>query len=466
MNSPNGSLTLDAKNIWAAGVAAARADRLLIPCVDAQGDTLRIGNCQFSVPQVERIFIAGAGKAAFAMAIGFLSKTEEWCAEHAVKIDGQIHTPDFPTLTADGQTADLARLKNPNLLKRIRLLSLRAKHANFPNADTVNASQRLSQQLSELGEKDLCVALLSGGGSALLCQPVKGTTLNDQLTVIQVLSENGADIQQMNTVRRCIDHVKSGGLAAVSRAQFNLALVLSDVIGDDMATIASGPTWFSPRPYREALKIVEEFDSRHQIPKRVVDYLLDACQSPVSTITPPTIPHTCIGNVESGIAAAARHAQSLGYHVVKEIASPPEWVPEKAHQLVKLLKASDKQICVISGGEPSLKLASRKIRGRGGRNQQLALAALKYWLESGCSAQREFCFLSGGTDGEDGPNLAAGGCCDNRTANLIRQHNLNLAESLARNDAGTLLEKTDSLLLSPPTHTNICDIRVFIANAK
>ncbi|MDG2015353.1 MAG: DUF4147 domain-containing protein, partial [Pirellulaceae bacterium] len=361
MNIADGSLTIDAKNIWAAGVSAARADRLLAPWIETTGETLCIGNCQFAADEVKRIFLAGAGKAALAMAVGFLSETEAWCDKHAIQLDGQIHLPGLLRLTDDGQACDLPRLKNPLLLQRLSLLSLRAKHANFPTVETVNASLRLTRQLNELGQKDLCVALISGGGSALLCQPVAGTSLDDQLAVVQVLSENGADIQQINTVRRCLDNIKAGGLAAASHAQFNLALVLSDVIGDDMATIASGPTWYSQRPYREALDIIEQFDEMHQIPDRIRSFLADACPGSALKPRPQCIPHTRIGNIESGVTAAVQHAESLGYRVVHEIASPPEWLPDKASQLVKQLVGSDDKICVISGGEPSLKLAPREI---------------------------------------------------------------------------------------------------------
>lgn len=464
----DGLVTEHAKQIWWSGVEAARADRLTRRYINASGNTLRIGDSIFSGDAISRLVLIGAGKASEAMAYGFLSQTKAWLEQNQITVCGQLHIPvaDQDNLTSDEPV--LRNLPDSQFFSHVNLLALRPRGENRTSQPIVEATQRLLKFVKHLGPRDFVVSLISGGGSALLCSPAEGITVGDQITVTNALSENGATIQQLNTIRRCIDQVKCGGLANANAAGHQISLVLSDVIGDDPSTIASGPTWVTDRPYRKAIKILQAFDPEQVVSKKVTHYL--ETKARLSTPEPTRIqnPHMIVGNLGSGVEAAAQQARSLGYRVIAEIAEQPELLSSQAEHLVATLTGCVQPTCVVSGGEPTLQLAPIAQRGIGGRNQQIAIEALQKWslrypINSNCP---EFCFLSAGTDGEDGLSQAAGGFCNRQTLHSIREQKLNLENHIRCNNAERLLRVTDSLFWTGNTHTNICDIRVFIAQPK
>jgi len=464
----DGLVTEHAKQIWWSGVEAARADRLLRRHIQTTGNRLQIGNARFSGEAIHRVVLIGFGKAAEAMAYGFLDQTMAWLQQHQISVCGQLHIPTANPDVIPKDAPLLRNLPNQQWVSRVELLSLRPRGTNQTSRSIVKATQSLLELIRQLGPGDLVVSLISGGGSALLCSPFTEITVADQISLTKTLSENGANIQQLNTVRRCIDQVKCGGLTLANPAEHQISMVLSDVIGDDLATIASGPTWITHRPYREAMQILQEFDPQRVVSEHVTRYLESHAQSKVPEAIKHQIPHVLVGNNWSGVEAAAQHARNLGYHVIAEISEPPEKVSTKAEQLVEAITDCDRPTCIVSGGEPTLKLASREKRGIGGRNQQLAIEALqKWWLRHPDESNGpDFCFLSAGTDGEDGTSHAAGGYCDRQTMKSIHQQKLDLENHIEHNDAERLLRATENLLFTGVTHTNICDIRVFIALPK
>ena len=445
-------LSEDARDIWFAGVAAAHGGRRVRQALAWDGDTLIIGRSRFPISGLRSILIVGAGKAAAAMTEGTLQSLQEKCARHAIPIHGQIHVP---------QTHDVA----PPYQACIDVRPVRPQASNLPTTQAVQATLRMRELLRNMPPGELCIALISGGGSALLCQPVGQVPLADQVATIRVLSDNGADIRQLNTVRGCLDQIKSGGLARACRGEM-VALVLSDVIGDDLAAIASGPTWRSPARFDLARQVIADWDPDQRIPAAVRDFLRQASRRVAPPTEPtqkqPSVPHTVIGNTATAVQGAVARARALGYDVIQEVARPPESLPSKAAELVNRLVGCQRPTCLISGGEPVMPLLPAERRGRGGRNLQLVLSSLRHWVRIPAAKGQAFCWLSGGTDGEDGNLSVAGGWCDLQTLKRVQQHSAPWSDYLDRQDAGTLLEATDNLLIARQTHTNVCDLRVYI----
>ena len=392
------------------------------------------------------------------MADGLLNSITPFVSRHNIRLFGQINAPQSVQPTASRKNAvEIRRVRPPGL--------------NLPTNEAVQATREMKHLVGRLGDQDLCIALISGGGSSLLCDPVSDITLQQKVTAIRLLADNGADIRQLNTVRQCLSNIKAGGLARCCNAEFSIALVLSDVIGDALEMIASGPMFECKKPFALALSILDRFDTDRRVPEAIRNYLVRSGQSPHRLLPPTsqTTEHVVIGNTLTAVEAAKRCAGKLGYHVISQVAFPPETVDSKAKELVDSIRQSKRKTCVISGGEPTLKLVSESIRGKGGRNQQLVLTALCYAMQIPELTDRPFCWLSAGTDGEDGNTCYSGAWCDNQTIGKLQRTGADITHYLDNNDAGSLLQQTGSLIDAAPTHTNVCDLRVFIceqASAK
>jgi hydroxypyruvate reductase len=341
---------------------------------------------------------------------------------------------------------------------------------NEPTEAGVTGVGHILRLVSGLGPRDLCLCLLSGGASALLPAPVEGFALADKLAITQEMSARGATIAQMNAVRRSLSAIKGGGLAEACRAGRLVSLIVSDVPGDDLSTIGSGPTIVSPPPTREAIEVLRllsllEFPAGARA-KALLDRRL-ASESGSTDLRDRSITrHGCrltnlvIGNNATAVDAAGVEAERLGYsHAMVSTNRAEGPAEEVAHQLVKMAcrmrEDANGPDCLISGGEPTVRLAPSDVRGKGGRNQQLCLASL-----AELSEWRGMALISGGTDGEDGPTNAAGACVDVAIADKGERLGLDPREHLARNDAYSFFEAAGGLLVTGPTHTNVCDLRV------
>ncbi len=339
--------------------------------------------------------------------------------------------------------------------------------------------------VESLGPEDLCLCLISGGGSALMPAPVEGITLADKLAVTRHLSAAGANIEQLNTVRKQLSRIKGGGLLRACRAGRLASLIISDVLGDPLDVIASGPTVPDSSTPAAALDVLEKFDARAAgISPAVFDYLQRAAGSAHKAFDPSDTAilssravNLVIGNNATAVAAAGKEAERLGYTVATQSAARSEGPAEEiGRQLAKTaleMRAGRGPTCrrpldegrgcgpkcLISGGEPVVKLIESSRRGLGGRNQQLVLAALLYLAADGA---RGIALVSGGTDGEDGPTDAAGAFLDADVLAASKQLNLDPAEYLARNDAYHFFAPLEGLIKTGPTHTNVCDVRVLL----
>jgi hydroxypyruvate reductase len=320
--------------------------------------------------------------------------------------------------------------------------------------------------------------LISGGGSALLTAPVEGITLDDKIAVTQLLSAAGANIEELNTVRKQLSRVKGGRLARACSAGRLVVLVISDVLGDPLDVIASGPTVENRTTARDALDVLERFGgSASGVPRSVIDYLTASAKrgagrgtrdAEIAMESNCRATHHVIGNNAVAVDAAGMEAERLGYrhamHAATTLEGEAEDVGRHLARMARRMASGGGPNCLIIGGEPVVRLAPAQRRGLGGRNQQLVLAAMQELI--GPDAQSAFAdnvvILSAGTDGEDGPTDAAGAVADADVAAAAAKMQLDAADYLARNDAYHFFAATGGLLKTGPTHTNVCDVRVAI----
>lgn len=426
-------------------MAAVESRRLVQETLRVQGALLLVGEEAIDLTRVSRIEVVGAGKAGAGMAAA-VEEVLGFALLAAKSVQGWINVP-----------ADCVRP-----LKHIHLHAARPAGVNEPTEEGVVGSEEILKRVSNLGQNDLCICLISGGGSALMPAPAPGLTLSDKLFVTRHLAASGATIQQLNTVRKHLSAIKGGGLARACRAGRLLTLIISDVIGDPLEIIASGPTVPDRSQPYEALAILEQFEAdKAGVPQRVFEYLRRRPNQPAARPRSQVI-NLVIGNNARAIDAAAAEAQRLGYTPSLHYATQPEGQAEEigrglAHQLLKMSAAPFGPDCIISGGEPVVTLAPADIRGRGGRNQHLVLAALD---ELRTRPTPNLCLLSGGTDGEDGPTDAAGALLDLPLLARVRAAQVDTAAHLRRTDAYPVFDHADGLIRTGPTHTNVMDLRI------
>ncbi|MCS7047294.1 MAG: DUF4147 domain-containing protein, partial [Gemmataceae bacterium] len=316
---------------------------------------------------------------------------------------------------------------------------------------------------------DVAVCLLSGGGSALLPAPVPGITLADKQQVTKLLHACGATIHQMNAVRKHLSAVKGGRLAQAFRGRLLVSLIISDVVGDPLDVIASGPTTPDPTTFADAWNVLADFGLLEQVPIAVREHLRRGREGQIDE-TPKALPdnvrNLVIGNNAKALTAAQARAAAMGYHVVN-LGSYLEG--ETRHVAVALAGVArgirDQGVpvappaCLLSGGETTVTLGPQA--GRGGRNQEFTLAALQYLGDAGLERITVLC---AGTDGEDGPTDAAGAIADRATWRRAAALGLRAADHLLRHDAYPFFAAAGDLIRTGPTHTNVMDVRVLIVS--
>ena len=456
MFSPTPSVRSDdAVAIWQAGVDAVRSPRLVQQALRVGRDTLEIADQTLRREEIERIVVVGGGKAGAGMAAGLEAALgPPWLQEKRVR--GWINVPDDCVLP----------------LECIHLHGARPPGVNEPTEAGVTGSERILSWLRGMGPQDLCLCLISGGGSALLPAPVAEITLEDKRAVTRHLSAAGANIRQLNTVRKHLSRLKGGGLARACRAGRLITLIISDVLGDPLDVIASGPCVPDNTTPHEALSILEQFQARAGGVSESVFQYLEGRAARVGELPRASgrVTNRIIGNNATAVRAACEEARRRGYHTRMQVAEELEGAAEDVGcRLVREAlaeRADGRPQAWISGGEPTVRLASPERRGRGGRNQQLVLAALQYLRNLPTPPLGELVLLAGGTDGEDGPTDAAGAWLDQQLLATTHADHSPLADYLHRNDAYHFFESFDRLLRTGPTHTNVCDLRVVLTGNR
>ncbi len=367
-----------------------------------------------------RVVVIAAGKASVAMALGVTRVTES--------VEGIIVAPS----AADAP-----------------LPVIIGGHP-IPTEGSVAGAQRSLDLAASAGPDDLVVCLISGGASALLAAPAEGLSLEDLTTVNRALLECGADIVEINTVRKHLSAIKGGRLATAADRSRLVTLVLSDIVGDPLDAIASGPTIPDPTTFDDALAVIERYELRSRLPDRVLTYLErgragEVLETPIESH--PRHEVEIIGSGAVAAEAAAAFIQSRGIH--SRIVSTHLVGEARDAAVATVTTPSDADEILLFAGETTVTVTGS---GSGGRNQEAALAAA-IEIEG-----RPITFLAGGTDGIDGPTDAAGGIVDGETISRGRASGLDPGAILQNNDANSFLEATDDLIVTGPTGTNVADL--------
>jgi len=408
---------------------------------------------RYDLGSLDRIFVTGMGKASAKMAAGL---------ERAL---------------GDRISGGLVAVKEGHVepLGRVRLIESGHPVPDSRSAAAASAILGLGATLgTELSERDLVIVLVSGGGSSILCAPAPGLTLEDKIATTRLLLASGATINEVNCVRKHLSAVKGGRLAAALAPASVLALILSDVIGDDLDAIASGPTVPDPTRYADALEIVRRYGIEGKLPPTVAERLrAGAAGGPGAPAETPKAGDPAfarartvlVGTNRLALAAAGAEARRLGYNALvlsSRIAGEAREIAQAFLGIGKDIAASDfpvaKPACVIAGGETTVTL---KGSGKGGRNQEMALAFMAALGRSPKDGDG-LTFLSAGTDGNDGPTEAAGAVVSLALHRSAVAAGLDPEAALADNDSNTFFNKSGGLVVTGPTNTNVCDVQVLI----
>jgi glycerate 2-kinase len=403
-----------------------------------RGAVLQCADRCLDLDRVDRIFVLGCGKAGAAMA----QVVEE--------------------ILGDRISAGLVVVKDGHLAPT-RIVSIVEAGHPVPDARGERAAGGLLALATSAGERDLVLLLVSGGGSALTPAPASPVTLAEKQAVTRALLEAGATIGELNAVRKHLSRLKGGQLARTAAPAAVLTLVLSDVIGDPLDVIASGPTAPDPTTFGRALDVLRERGVLAAAPATVRERLTAGARGAIAETPKPGDPlfrrvaNAVIGNNALIATAAVERARALGYRpqlLTRELQGEARSV---ARQLVELARSLPPPACVIASGETTVTVRGR---GRGGRCQEFALAAaLLVESEPGITV------LAAGTDGTDGPTDAAGAIVDGSTVERARRAGLDARVALDDNDAYHVLRATGDLIVSGPTNTNLLDLYAVLRDA-
>lgn len=430
----------DAHAIWVAAVRAADPGRLV-----------REALVRDPLPQTQRLLVVGAGKAGAGMAAGL---------EAALALGNRLDI-------ATGLVNSPAGLDGT--LSRVRLHAARPAGINEPTAAGVAGAEEMLRLLADAGPDDVAVCLLSGGGSALLPAPAEGVKLDDKLAVTRLLHRSGATIDEMNCVRKHLSRVKGGRLAAAFRGKLLLTLVVSDVVGDPLDVIASGPTAPDPTTFADAAAVLARYGLVDRVPPAVNQLLGRGAAGEVPETLkelPPNVVNRVIGSNRLALDAASAEAERRGYRVLDlgafvegETAVLATAVAGIVRSIRRDTKPLSPPVCMLIGGETTVTLGDRP--GKGGRNQEFVLALVQK-LAATAAELAGVTVLSGGTDGEDGPTDAAGALADADTLRRAAALGLSATDHLRRHNAYPFFAATDDLLTPGLTGTNVMDVRVVL----
>ena len=433
-------LRADLSTIHRAALRAADPERILEP--DLRGDAASGWTFRGRplLPPARRsgepIFLFGAGKAAAALARGVHRRL----AGETVR--GRIIVKHGHRLDVPGVAVEEAGHPVPDL-------------------NSVEATTRLLDDLRRVGRESRVLVLLTGGASALLVAPAAGITLDDKSRVSSLLLACGADIHEINTVRKHLSAVKGGGLIPLLPPGRAAALVISDVIGDQLTSIGSGPATGDPTTFRDALGVLEKFALTERVPEAVLNRFRDGIAGGVAE-TPDApgnaVPHHIVASNFHSLRAAEEEASRLGYRTEvfgRDLSGEVHDTARRFARRLAALGSDPAPAALLGGGELTLRVTGD---GRGGRSQEFALVAARA-LE-GVSG---VALLAAGTDGTDGPTNAAGAFADGNTWSGARQRGLDPAAALGNNDSWSLFRETGDLLITGPTGTNVMDLMVGLA---
>ncbi len=392
----------------------------------------------------DKIFLVGTGKASNSMA-----RTVE-------------------EMFGDRLTRGVITTKYGHLLPLKKTEIIEAGHP-IPDQNGYEGAKSIQGLLKESGPRDLVIFLLSGGGSALLPFPAEGIGLKEKQEVTQLLLDCGADIKEINTIRKHISQMKGGWLARWAYPSTVIGLILSDVVGDQLDVIGSGPTVPDPSTFGEAWEILKKYSLLNEISSSIQKYLRLGKEGKKKETPKPgdvvfgRVYNSLIGSNILALRAAEKEAISFGLNtlilsssIVGETREAARFHTAIAKEVSSSGNPVSKPACILSGGETTVTI---KGNGLGGRNQEFVLAGA---LE--IDGIEKVVLLSGGTDGTDGPTDATGAMADHTTVQRAKSMGLDPKAHLENNDAYPFFQKLGDLMITGPTHTNVMDVRIILVD--
>lgn len=390
----------------------------------------------------ENVYVVGAGKAGASMAAA------------AERVIGRRITAGFVNVKEMPRT-------------RLRRIELHESGHPVPDTRGVEGAQRISQIAEFAGRRDLVICLISGGASALMPLPAPPLTLEEKQATTRLLLACGADIHEINTIRKHISAIKGGQLSRLAAPARVEALLLSDVIGDDPSAIGSGPAAPDATTFADALGVLDRYSIRARVPTSVRVRLEQGAAGELPETPKPADPiftrvhNRIIGSNRLALYAAERRARELGFHTLllsSEVQGEAREVARVHAAIGREIARSGRPIrppaCVIAGGETTVTL---KGEGKGGRNQEFALAAA---LD--IAGEPNTVIFSAGTDGTDGPTDAAGALVDG----LTLRRDPEACACLDRNDSYRYFDRLGDLVKTGPTHTNVMDVHLVLVGSQ
>ena len=439
-------LRQDAIDIFKAGLKAVDPRTAVKKYMKREGQTLIVDEKKYDLNQFDRIYVVGGGKAGASMA----SAVEE--------ILGNLVTEGIVNVKY-GYTAKLNKI--------------RINEADHPVPDEAGSrgAEEIVKIVGNTQENDLLICLISGGGSALLPLPVHGISLNEKQEVTKKLLACGANINEINAVRKHMSGVKGGQLARFSYPATLITLILSDVIGNYLDVIASGPTVPDSSTFEDAKEIMERYKIWNTIPDTVKNHFEKGIGGNIPE-TPKAgenifskTQNVIVGSNIQAVMAAREKAGKLGYNTMvlsSFIEGETKDVARVHAAIAKEILQSGNPVstpaCVISGGETTVTIRGK---GKGGRNQEFCLAAA-----IDIAGLDSVVILSGGTDGTDGPTDAAGAICDGQTIERALAKKIKAMDYLMDNNAYPFFKELDDLLITGPTNTNVMDLRLVLTGRE
>jgi Putative glycerate kinase len=432
---------INAERIFLSGVRSVMPEKLISRNMSVDGSVLKIGDLSFSFKDIRNIYVIGAGKASAAM------------GHYVENILGNRITEGH-IVVKYGYSCKLRKIKVTE-----------AGHP-IPDLNGITATRDILRIARQGAENDLVICLISGGGSALMADLPEGFLPEELVIVNNLLIRSGASINEINTVRKHLSEVKGGQLVRAIWPAASVSLILSDVAGNPLDVIASGPTVPDSTTFGEALKILSDYQLTNDITLPVLNYLKEGEKGIRSETPKPGDPlFTKTFNILAGtnliaLEAAKETAIDLDYNtfiIESEMRGDVEHLAQSIVDTALCYKNNNeikKPVCLLYGGEPTIKVTGE---GLGGRNQHLALsAAIKLQNKPGIT------ILSAGTDGTDGPTKAAGAVVDSDTMHLALSIDIDPEKYLSEFDSFNFFKKTGGQIITGPTFTNVMDLVVVI----
>ena len=435
-------LRKDAVSIFEAGVKAADPVTAVLNHLTRKGDILDVAGKKYDLSEFRNVYVIGMGKAAASMALA------------------------VEDVLGDSLTSGIVNVKYGHTAPLGKVEINEAGHP-LPDDAGLRGAREIIDLLRGTGEDDLVMCLISGGGSALLPVPAEGLSLADKHELTKALLECGATIHEINALRKHVSAVKGGRLARIAYPSTLVSLILSDVIGDDLDTIASGPTVPDSVTFAGCGAVIDKYGLRGKIPASVESYIDKGINGEAGETPKPGDPaflktqNVIVGSNMLSAIAAKKKAAGLGY----ECLLLSTYIHGETEEVAKVHGAVAREIahsgnplrppaCIVSGGETTVTINGP---GLGGRNQEFVLAAA---IE--IDGLDNVVILSGGTDGTDGPTDAAGAIADGGTVRRAAGLGLDPGASLSQNDSYNFFAPLGDLLMTGPTNTNVMDLRLVL----